>query len=32
MRVQCELHGVKYLRSQADGYWDNNLLALPTTF
>lgn len=25
-----EVSGVKYLRSHANGYWDDNLLALPT--
>jgi hypothetical protein len=23
-------NGIQYLRSHADGYWDDNLLALPT--
>ncbi|OYN76155.1 DUF3892 domain-containing protein [Mycolicibacterium sphagni] len=25
-----EVNGVKYLRTHADGYWDDNLLSLPT--
>lgn len=25
-----ELNGVKYLRTHANGYWDDNLLSLPT--